>query len=98
MFMREVSQGSFRGALLRMGNSAKEIDRKSGRQRAADYYDAFLTEEETALAFSHPTDLKAISQESFDRVARHGYEVADGVLSTYLPEQFPSSIPWRFDP
>jgi len=91
MFMDAVARGRVRGVLLRIGNSTRGLDLKSGRTRSAPTYDDFSSEREVATAANHPTDLNALSCATFDRIARHGYEVADQTLSIYAPQQFPKS-------
>ena len=78
-----------------MGNSVRDIDLKAGRLRAAGVYDVFQADREVALAFGYPTDLKAIPENLFDRLARHGYELADATLTVYSPERFPRSFAWK---
>jgi NTE family protein len=94
MFMRAVGDGSIKGALLRMGNSVRDIDLKAGRLREGSVYDLFQADQEVALAFQYPTDLKAIPENLFDSLARHGYELADATLTVYSPERFPRSFSW----
>jgi NTE family protein len=54
-------------------------------------YDDFLSDADVAAVASYPSDLNALSAEAFDRIARHGYEVADYTLTTYSPQHFTSS-------
>jgi NTE family protein len=95
MLVRAFVDRAARGVLLRMGNSVRDIDIKSGRQREAQHYDGFQSDQETALALQHPTDLKALPSAVFDRIARHGYELADAMLIAYWPDEFSRSLPWR---
>ncbi len=91
MFVGSIGRGEIQGALLRMGNTARSLDVKSGRTGVESRYDDFLSDADVAVAASHPTDLNALSIEAFDRLARHGYEVADHTLTTYIPQHFISS-------
>jgi NTE family protein len=95
MFMSSVTSGRVQGALLRMGNSVRDVDLKANRQRRAESYDEFQADRDVALAFQYPTDLRAISESQFDSIARHGYEIADAVLTTHSPDQFPRSLRWQ---
>jgi NTE family protein len=95
MLVRGFIDGTARGVLLRMGNSVRDIDMKSGRQREAHHYDRFQADDETAMALRHATDLKALSPALFDRIARHGYELADATLTAYCPAEFSRSFAWR---
>jgi NTE family protein len=94
MFVRAIEGGTIRGALLRMGNSVRDVDIKAGRRRETTDYDAFQSEQEVASALSLPTGLIAVSETVFDQVARHGYEIADATLTTYSPDEFSNSIKW----
>lgn len=88
MFVGALRRGEVQGVLLRMGNSMRNLDLKSGRSAAPEEYDDALTEDDVAAAAIHPTDLGALSIAAFDRIARHGYEVAERTLTTYSPKYF----------
>jgi len=95
MFIQAIEQGTVRGALLRMGNSVRDIDIKADRKREASEYDRFQTEQEVAEALALPTGLSAIPGNVFDCVARHGYELADATLTAYTPNEFKNSYNWN---
>lgn len=97
MFVRALERGDIRGALVRMGNSVRDIDLKAGRQRAAVDYDRYQADQEAILALKHPTDLAAVTPELFDRIARHGYEVADATLTAYASDLFHGQFDWPCD-
>lgn len=86
MFIDAITRGVVRGVLLRMGNSTRNLDLKSGRSRPPAEYDGFSSEEDVAAAASHPTDLTALTGTAFDRIARHAYEVADQTLTAYTAQ------------
>jgi NTE family protein len=94
MLMASILSGQVEGALVRMGNSVRDIDIKAGRERDATDYAQFQKDEEAALAFKYPTDLKALSTVCFDRIARHGFEVADATLNAHAPKHFPTAFAW----
>jgi NTE family protein len=95
MFVSAIARGDIQGALLRMGNSVRNLDLKSGRASAQSEYDEVLSEDDVAAAAAHPTDLNALSPVAFDRLARHGYEVADRTFTTYNFRYFKTSNMWR---
>jgi NTE family protein len=95
MFVSSLTNGSVKGALLRMGNSVRDIDLKGGRARRPESYDLFQADRDVALALRYPTGLRAISESRFDGIARHGYEIADAVLTVHSPESFPRSFSWK---
>ncbi len=94
MLMASIASGQVQGAIIRMGNSVRGIDIKAGRLRDAAHYAQFQKDEEAALAFRYPTDLKALSEICFDRIARHGFEVADATLRAYTSNQFVTAFAW----
>jgi NTE family protein len=77
MLVADLASGAVPGVLVRMGNSVREVDVKSATSRAVGFYDAVQADHEATAAADHPTDLKALSGGAFDRLARHGFEVAD---------------------
>jgi NTE family protein len=95
MLLRDIESGTVEGVLLRMGNSVRDIDLKSGRSRETRHYDGYLSDESTAHALLHPTDLSALSTDVFDTIARHGYEVADATLTAHARAAFPQSFDWN---
>jgi NTE family protein len=93
--MADVTEGRIRGALLRMGNSVREIHIKSGVGVGVPAsYDGFLSDQDVTRALSCPTGLKAVSPAMFDLIARHGYELADAVLTIHSPNDFQKSMRW----
>lgn len=90
----DIAAGTVDGVLLRMGNSVRAVDVKTGTTKPATYYDGFQSDEQAELALQHPTDLKAPSEARFDLLARHGFEIADATLTTYVPARFPGSSSW----
>lgn len=94
MLIADIAAGTVDGVLLRMGNSVRAVDVKAGTTRPATFYDSFQSDEQAELALQHPTDLKAPSEAQFDMLARHGFEIADATLTTYVPARFPQSSSW----
>lgn len=94
MLMASIMSGQVSGVIVRMGNSVRDIDIKSGRSRVSSEYAQFQADSEAALALKYPTDLKALTKECFDRIARHGFEVADATLTAHATRDFPRSVLW----
>lgn len=94
MLVADLTSGAVSGVLVRMGNSVREVDVKSATYRPAGFYDATQADHEATAAADHPTDLKALSDGAFDRLARHGFETANTTLNTYAASQFPRSLRW----
>lgn len=90
----DIAAGTVDGVLLRMGNSVRAVDVKASTTRPATFYDSFQSDKQAQLALQHPTDLKAPSEAQFDLLARHGFEIADATLTTYVPARFSQSSSW----
>jgi hypothetical protein len=65
--------------------------------RPAGFYDCFQTDEQATMALQHPTDLMALSGSAFDTLARHGFEITNATLTTYVAADFPMSHYWGND-
>lgn len=83
------------GVYLRMGNTVRDIDVKLGRERRPADYDAYQSDEEGRLALQQPTDLNRLAEPIFDRIARHGFEVAEATFSARATTIFPSLYTWK---
>lgn len=81
-----------------MGNSVRAVDAKNGVTRPTDFYDNLQTDEQAAVALNHPTDLKTLSESQFDNISRHGFELANSTLMTYVPDRFSRSFCWGVRP
>ena len=86
MLVNDLARETINGILVRMGNSARDIDTKTGRLREPEVYDAFLTDEETSVALAYPTDLRAPTGDDFDRIFRHGSEVTASTIAAHSPK------------
>lgn len=93
MFINDIKAG-MPGALFKMGRSVRDVDIEVKRTRAEREYDGFLSDADVLAALGHPTDLRAMSPAVFERIARHGFEVADMVLTTHSANLFPKSYAW----
>ena len=78
-----------------MKKSVRDIDVKVGRLRAPPDDDAFLADEEGRLAVLQPTTLDALPEPLFDRIARHGFEVAEATLSARAAGAFTKPRNWN---
>lgn len=94
IFVNALEVQKAAGALIRMGNSVRDIDIRAGRERSAEEYARFQTDREASLALKHPTNLSAFSPEIFRRIVRHGYEVANVTLAAYCPTLTPEESAW----
>ena len=76
MLMRAISKGEIDGFLFRLGTSPRQFSMEAGDVGG-------LTDEECACCLNYPTNLTKVGPADFDRIARHGYEVARMTVSTY---------------
>jgi len=77
-----------------MGNSVRDIDVKTGRQRGKDEYRKFQPDETVSQAHRYPTNLSSLSTATFDRIARHGFECTDATLAAHRPDLVSKCIEW----
>lgn len=95
VFMRDVVAGRVEGAIIRMGNSIRDIDIRCGRSRLPEDRESWQTEGDVATAWRHPTHLRALGEREFDRIARHGFECTDGTLTAHKPTILSRSRTWK---
>ena len=86
---RMKSHADSPGAFVRIGNTCQKVLEQAGRQHeVARLRPGCLTGEEAGLAEGMETTARRLSAEEFDRLFRHGFEVADYTLYAYHSEQF----------
>jgi NTE family protein len=95
VFVSALKNGAASGALIRMGNSVRDIDLQTGRTRTNREYATFQEDAASALALHYPTNLARMTSEQFGRISRHGFEVADAILCYHCPILAPSSFEWN---
>ena len=77
------------GCYLRIGNSGPYILRQAGRENEIPALCAnCLADNEVQAAEHMETTIRGLSQHEFERLFRHGYEVADFTLYAYNPPRF----------
>ncbi len=78
------------GAYLRIGGTARCILGEAGVAEAeiGPIADGCLVEGEVRAAAAVGTHLRRLSEGGFDRVCRHGWEVADCTLGARCPDLF----------
>jgi NTE family protein len=77
MLINSIRQKEFTGFLFRMGTAARTLNRSAAA--SGD----FLSDEASAACLNYPTNLTKITEEDFDRISRHGFEVAQLTMSVY---------------
>jgi NTE family protein len=77
------------GVILRMGNTVARI-LKSAKKEAPPSWKIrdFLSDTEVQKAGGLETTLRKLTEEEYDRLLRHGYEVAEGTLYAYDHAEF----------
>jgi len=78
------------GVYLMMGGTAQKILREAGlsTQKIEEISTGCLPDEEVERVALFPTTLRKIGQAEFDRLYRHGWEVADCNLRARRPDLF----------
>lgn len=77
MLMKSILQGEVEGFLIRMGISARSLDRDAAASGE------FLSDQDCGACLSYPTNLTKISLDDFDLITRHGAETARLTISAY---------------
>ena len=77
------------GAFLQIGNTCEEVLRGAGRQdEIPSLCPHCLSDEAATLAANMGTVIRRVSSEEYERLFRHGYELADYTLYAYQPDKF----------
>ena len=78
------------GCYLQIGHTSQEILRTAGRddEEAVRLGSRCLTAEEATRAATMSTTIRRLTPEEFERLFRHGFEVADSTLYAGYPETF----------
>lgn len=78
-----------KGSFLQMGNTASLVLSEARKEAAiAQVAPASLSVEEAQRAATMPTVIRKLTSEEFERLFRHGFEVADCTLFAYYSDQF----------
>ncbi len=79
-----LEQNQNAGAVLRMGNTVAGVLKAANKGAPSSWKNrVLLSDAEVQMAASLETTLRKLSEEEYDRVFRHGYEVADATLFAY---------------
>ncbi len=91
---RLINHGDM-GAFLQMGNTRTEILQRAGvPDKAEALAGSRLNEEDIKLAAEFPTTIKRLTEDEFDRLFRHGFEVANDTFYAYHEQDF-KDIPYH---
>ncbi len=90
MIVEHLQRDSETGAYLRLGRSAEYIltGAEFYNDSRASIVNGCLAEADVALAAAEGTHLHRLPPAVFDRLCRHGWEVADCTLAAYCPNSF----------
>ncbi len=78
------------GVFLQTGNTRQSVYASAGKASDPSLASADdLSQEEANRAANMPTVIRRLTGEEFQRLFRHGFEVADCTLYAYYPDQFP---------
>ena len=77
------------GCFLQIGNMCEAVLRDARREgEIATLCPHCLSREQVQIAAETPTDIRRLSAGDFERLFRHGFEVADCTLHAYHPDEF----------
>ena len=78
------------GVFLQTGNTCTDVLAAAGKHGdIPNLAPGCLNEAETRSAAEMPTVIRSLNQVEFDRLFRHGFEVADYTLYAYHPDRYP---------
>ncbi len=78
-----------KGVFLQTGNTCRHVLASANQEdKINKLCSDCLDEEQVTLAAEMETTIKRLTDEEFERLFRHGYEVADYTMYAYYPEQF----------
>jgi len=78
-----------RGGFLQIGNTCEQVLEDAGREdEIARLCPHCLTEKEAEVAANMDTVIRRLSESEFERLFRHGFEVANYTLYAYHADQF----------
>jgi NTE family protein len=79
-----------KGSFLQIGNTCRHVLAAAGRgSEIPTLAPGCLSDDEAYLAETMPTVIRKLVPYEFERLFRHGYEVANYTLYAYHPEEFP---------
>ena len=78
-----------RGVFLQTGNTCRYVLESAGkRAQAAALCPACLSEKDAEQAANMPTVIRKLTMDEYERLFRHGFEVADYTLHAYAGDEF----------
>ena len=84
-----ITQEQNKGAFLQIGNTGEYIFREAEKVGLiVEKKDNCLISDEVSLAATMKTDIAKLDDQTFERLYRHGFEVADCTLFAYNPKTF----------
>src|SRR3990170_4176077 len=79
-----------KGVFLQNGNTCSYVLKRANlEEEIPRICPGCLSEKEATLAAEMPTTIRKLTPEEFERLFRHGFEVADYTLYAYHADQFP---------
>lgn len=94
MLVRDFETARVSGALIRMGNSVRQVHMKTGKFTSSQDLSRWQPDDQVSSAWQYPTNLSRMSLENFDLISRHGFECTDAILMAYLPASLTESSYW----
>ena len=87
--LERMSNHEDKGAFLQMGNTREEIFRGARIQENRETIArSQLSKEEAKIAAEFPTGIKRLTADEFERLYRHGFEVANDTFFAYHGQEF----------
>jgi NTE family protein len=86
---RLINHEDDKGVYLQTGNTCHEVLSNAAKQdEIPELCQGCLDEREARLAAEMPTVIRKLTESEYERLFRHGFEVADYTLYAYYPDEF----------
>lgn len=83
MLVNAIRRDEIKGFLFRMGTTARQLG------LSAEAVRGYLSDEDCLSCLNYPTNLTRVTEANFDRIARHGAEVAQLTMAAYSDPKKP---------
>lgn len=88
LFIADIGKEILSGTYFQIGNTINTIFKKAGIINQNEYIENSLSQDSVDLVADFPTRLYKVTNEKFDLMIKHGYEVANATLYSYLKRKF----------
>jgi len=94
-FIQQLEEGTRDGVFLNLGDTCRRVYENAGvKDGVGEICARYLSTDEVRLAAALSADLQRLAEDDYERLFKHGKEVADYSLNAYYPGKFvPEAVP-----